>query len=204
MLVCTLAKRNGNYNISIVTLSRQNEGIFKILIICFHLLGMNPNQDRQGCHLQESVHCTFSFTHLTQQKYCCGNRCESNDWSRESLSWLKSLHSTCYGFFLYSVWFSSLKLNFLMIFSNFFNTPTKDCFLISFSDYASVAQPLAGGQSWRKCWLGNISCVHLCSELWWWKFISNWVYLETKLCRHRDTNYCLRNWMRSFMFNLIY
>ena len=42
---------------------------------------------------------------------------------------------------------SSLKLNFLMIFSNFFNTPTKDCFLISFSDYASVAQPLAGGQS---------------------------------------------------------
>ena len=101
-------------------------------------------------------------------------------------------------FFLYSVWFSSLKLNFLMIFSNFFNTPTKDCFLISFSDYASVAQPLAGGQSWRKCWLGNISCVHLCSELWWWKFISNWVHLETKLCRHRDTNYCLRNWMRSW------
>ena len=37
---------NGNDNISIVTVSRQNGGIFKIPIAFFHYVGLGPNQNR--------------------------------------------------------------------------------------------------------------------------------------------------------------
>ena len=36
---------NGNDNISIVTVSRQNGGIFKIPIAFFHYVGLGPNQN---------------------------------------------------------------------------------------------------------------------------------------------------------------
>ena len=66
MLVCTLAKRKWNYNISIVTLSRQNEGIFKIIIICFHLLGMNPKTDKVAICRKVSI--ALSPSHISLNK----------------------------------------------------------------------------------------------------------------------------------------
>ena len=41
-----MQETNGNDNISIVTVSRQNGGIFKIPISFFHYAGLGPNQNR--------------------------------------------------------------------------------------------------------------------------------------------------------------
>lgn len=56
--------------------------------------------------------------------------------------------------------------------------------------YAADAQPLKCRQFWGECGLGNISYLHLFTELWWRQCVPNRVSMETRLRWHRDVNYC--------------
>lgn len=60
------------------------------------------------------------------------------------------------------------------------------------SGHATVVELPTSGLHWRECRLGHTSNLHLFTKLWWWQCIRDRVSMETRLCRHRDTNQCPR------------
>ena len=83
--------------LSIYCLVRQNGGIFKILIACFHFAGIGPNQKQIRLPFSGKFLSKF-IRHISHSsKKYCGNRCEFSNWSWE-VEHGYEVRNTCYRF----------------------------------------------------------------------------------------------------------